>query len=344
MARGCRRAGISAISLPLADGGDGTLAALKAAGLTEGELETVNALGEPVRVPVGYLERGRTAVLETAHLLGSRAFENDQGSPQHRHTQGVGLALHRLALRPQIKEVWIGLGGSLTADGGMGFLDQVGYQFLDQLGNPIRDPARMRQIATVSYQRPGWHRSDLNVRVLVDVDNPLGGPEGARMFMAQKGFDPLATEAREMDLKHLANVLEAFWGQSYHRLAGAGSAGGLGFALYGCQAQVVPGAEFIMDRLNLNEIISQVDLVLTGEGHLDEQTARGKILWGLAERCRRLGKKITALCGSVDPNFEFPGHMIALAIQPGPCTVNESLEQVRSWLTFHAHQIAKFIT
>lgn len=272
------------VELPLADGGEGTTTALVAA--TGGELHpcrVTGPLGEPVAAFWGQLD-GRRAVIECAASSGLDLVPREQRDPWRATTRGLG-ELIQAALDAGMQEIIIGLGGSATNDGGAGMLQALGAQLLDRQGSPIGPGAQGVELL---------HRLDLSTldprlarvrfEVACDVDNPLTGPEGAAaVFGPQKGADDALVQRMDAALAHYAQVIEAGGGQAVAQQPGAGAAGGLGAAFLAClNAELRPGIGIVLDAVQLEQHLQGADLVITGEGRIDTQTARGKTPVGVA--------------------------------------------------------------
>jgi glycerate kinase len=269
-------AGVPVRHCPIADGGDGTVAAASAAGYERVELSATGPTGAPVRT--AYARRDETAVVELADVSGLTRLPDGFLAPMRADSFGLGEVI-AAALDAGCRRVVVGLGGSACTDGGAGMLTALGAQLLDAGGAPI--PPGGAGLAWLDrIDTRGLHRAlaDAELVAASDVDNPLLGPRGAAaVFGPQKGAGPAQTDALEAGLGRLAGVVRAHTGQSQESRAGAGAAGGTAFALMaGLGARLRPGTEILFDVIDFAGALAGATLVVTGEGSLDEQTLGGK--------------------------------------------------------------------
>ncbi|MCW3094669.1 MAG: glycerate kinase [Chthonomonadaceae bacterium] len=335
MAEGAARAGAyETICLPLADGGDGTLETLVEA--TGGSLHSIvvqDPLGRPVAAAWGRLggSQSDTAVIEMAQASGLRLLRSEERDPLHASTFGTG-ELMRHALQAGCRKLLVGIGGSATNDGGAGMAQALGFRLLDAAGKELPPGgsalARLARIETDGSRLP----PNLEVVVACDVDNPLCGPDGAAaIYGPQKGATPKQVQELDAALAHYADVLHHTFGSSVAEVPGAGAAGGLGAGLMAfCGARLQSGAEMVLDVTGFDALLADCDLVLTGEGRIDGQTARGKVIAGVARRAKAAGVPVVALAGSVAEGAEAllrpEGLNAALSIVNGPLSVEEAMQ------------------
>lgn len=304
-ARGFRRAFPQAEirALPIADGGEGTAAALRSAlGGEWGTAPASDALGRPVESRFALIPNpagGSLAVLEMSEASGLWRIGAGERDPRRATTFGTGQMLRAAA--GSATEILIGIGGSATNDGGSGMAQALGFRFLDAAGEPIADlPAGLDRLARLDPP------ADLRlppITVACDVDNPLLGEAGAtRVYGPQKGVRPGDFGWFEARLARFADCAEALAGRPLRGVPGAGAAGGLGFALIAlCGARLRPGFAMVAEALRLREAVASADLVVTGEGRLDAQTLEhGKGPAGVARMARDAGVRCAALCGSAE--------------------------------------------
>ena len=253
---------------PLADGGEGTQEALtKGLGGKEVRCRVKGPMGRPVDAVYGMAEEKKLAVLEMASAAGITLVSPEERDPLHAATYGVG-ELIRDAVKRGCRQFIIGIGGSATTDGGLGMLQALGYEFLDEEGNPVpADPSGMDRIAAIRSDHVLPELKECSFQAACDVTNPLCGPNGAvRVFGGQKGIREQEMEQWDSRIARYASVCEAFTGRSSRELPGAGAAGGLGFALLNfLQAELKPGAELVLETVRLEEELRDCDLVITGE-------------------------------------------------------------------------------
>jgi glycerate kinase len=295
------------VEVPVADGGDGTVEALVAA--NHGEYRTAGVegpLGDPVKAQYGLIENGHTAVVELAAASGLTLIPPERRDPRKTSTYGFGQLLDA-ARRDGVSAIIAGIGGSATNDGGAGMAQALGYRLLDAGGKDLERGgaalARLERIDPSGFD-PDWHA--VRVKVAVDVTNPLTGPQGASaVYGPQKGAD--AGSVRELDaaLAHFAEVIERDLGKDVAAVPGAGAAGGAGAGLIAfLDARLVPGAPLVVEAAGLDAALQGADLVITGEGQADEQTAYGKAPGEVAKRAQAAGIPVILLAGSKGPGWQ----------------------------------------
>lgn len=291
---------VSVEALPVADGGDGTVAAAVAAGFERREVRVTGPLG--TEVTAAYALRDGTAVVEMAEASGLQHLPDGVFAPLTAGTHGSGELL-RAALDAGARTVVFGVGGSATTDGGAGMLTALGARFLTGDGEPV-GPGGGPLADLVSADLSGLdpRLADVDIVLASDVDNPLTGPKGApAVYGPQKGATPEDVETLDAALAQYARVLEKTVGSGAAQAAqspGAGAAGGIGFgALVGLGARFRPGIEVMLDVLGFAPALDRATLVITGEGSLDEQTLHGKAPAGVAAAARAQGIEVVAVCG-----------------------------------------------
>ncbi|MEU6391614.1 glycerate kinase [Streptomyces sp. NPDC046939] len=298
---------IEIASVPVADGGDGTVAAAVAAGFERREVRVTGPLGEPVTA--AYALRDGTAVVEMAEASGLQLLPEDVFAPLTATTYGSG-ELIAAALDAGATSIVFGVGGSATTDGGAGMLSALGARFLDASGAEV-GPGGGALAALASADLSGLDPRLASVSVVLasDVDNPLTGPKGApAVYGPQKGATPEDVAALDAALGHFAKVLGDCVGPKaleYAESPGAGAAGGIGYgALVGLGASFRAGIEVMLDVLGFAPALEGATLVITGEGSLDEQTLHGKAPAGVASAARAAGIEVVAVCGrlALDPS------------------------------------------
>ena len=290
------------VTLPLADGGEGTVKTVVQA--TRGKLvnkEVTGPLGEKTIAAYGILADGNTAVIEVAEACGLPLVPLEKRNPLCTTTFGVG-ELILDAARQGCRNFVVGLGGSATNDGGIGMLQALGYRFLDSRGASISLGAKeLAHIVKIDSSQVNPLLQQCSYRVACDVNNPLYGPDGAsHIFGPQKGATPEMVEELDRGLKQLAEVVSAELGVDIQNIAGAGAAGGLGAAFSGfLNAKLESGVDLILDMLEIEKHIVGADLVITGEGRIDDQTSMGKAPMGVARLAQSRHIPVIALGGSV---------------------------------------------
>ncbi len=335
-------------TLPIADGGDGTIdcLVLGTAGKRMNARVTGPIAGATIHAQWGMLGNGRTAVVEMAEASGLHLLRPDQYDVAHTTTRGVG-ELIGFALNAGIRDLWIGLGGSATNDGGMGCLAALGARFLDADGRTLPDEgihlARLRRIDTSGLD---MRLRQCRIVGLCDVNNPLTGPDGAATtFGPQKGASPELVRQLDEALTHFSGILRQTTGKDVAAIPGSGAAGGLGAGLAALVgAELRSGADAMLDLLGFDEALADSDLVITAEGRLDGQTMRGKGIAGVAARARRLQKPVIAFAGQVDGDPEALRQLLGLkeirSIAPERIPLREAMDSARRYLQFAAETLA----
>lgn len=288
--------GLEAIELPVADGGDGTVDAALAAGFRRLSVTAEGPTGEPVDAAIAV--RGDSAVIELADVAGLRRM-GDTLAPLRASTFGLG-QLVKAALDHGATTVILGLGGSAATDGGAGMMQALGLRLLDQAGQPIgRGGGALPSLASADTSGLDPRLRGTRVLVAGDVDNPLLGPDGtANMFARQKGADDRQVALLERGMSRWARISGQVTGKDVTTIAGAGAAGGTGFAaLAYLNASVRPGIELVLEFAGFEAAVAAADLVVTGEGSIDEQTLRGKAPLGVARAAARRGIPVVAAAG-----------------------------------------------
>ncbi|MER0449192.1 glycerate kinase [Streptomyces sp. Edi4] len=287
-------------TLPVADGGDGTVAAAVAAGFERREALVTGPLGTPVTA--AYAVRDGVAVVEMAEASGLQHLPEGVFAALTATTYGSGELL-RAALDAGARTIVFGVGGSATTDGGAGMLAALGARFLNAAGAPVGPGGgALADLATADFSGLDPRFTDVELVLASDVDNPLTGPKGApAVYGPQKGASPDDVAALDAALAHYAKVLEAALGAKAAEAAlapGAGAAGGIGYgALVALDAVFRPGIEVMLDVLGFGPALAGATLVITGEGSLDEQTLHGKAPAGVAAAARAAGIEVVAVCG-----------------------------------------------
>ncbi len=293
---------IEVVSLPIADGGDGTSAVLRVA--KEGVFrETIvpDPLGRPVRASFGLLDEGRTAVLDVATASGIALLKSHEQDPLLVSSRGTGKLLSS-ALDTGVETVILGVGGSATVDGGAGLLAALGVGLFDEAGTPIASGgAGLARLSRIDLSRVHPALARVKLRVACDVDSPLLGAHGAaRLFGPQKGATPDAVIELEQNLGHFADVIERTTGRDVRELVSGGAAGGIAAGLFGVLgATLEPGVDLVLETLGFEQALLGADLVITAEGLFDLQSLRNKGPCGVGRWAKRRGVPVIALVGGI---------------------------------------------
>lgn len=293
------------VRVPVADGGEGTVAAVVAAtGGRAIRYRVHGPLGQTVTATFGLLAEA-TAVVEMAAASGLALVPPTRRKPLRTTSYGTG-ELIRAALAYGARRIVVGIGGSATSDGGAGMAQALGAVFRDRRGRVLTRPLAGGDLAAIAAVDLDGLRATLGeVEILAacDVRNPLCGPRGAAaVFGPQKGATPAQVKILETNLAHFGQLLERSAGRRVVRRPGAGAAGGLGAALMGfCGARLVPGADLVLDFVGFDRHLDDADLVITGEGRIDGQTAYGKVPAGVARRAGVRGIPVVGLGAALTP-------------------------------------------
>lgn len=287
---------------PLADGGEGTVEAL-ACGMG-GKVYTVRVtgpLGAFVDCQYGVVEDRKLGIIEMSGAAGITLISPDERNPMYTTTYGVGEVICH-AMERGCRRFLIGIGGSVTNDGGLGMLQALGYRFLCSDGTEAPRGARgLKDIVEIRDDHVLPELKACSFKIACDVNNPLCGPLGASaVFGPQKGASPEQVREMDMWLEHFACVTQSWNKDADPKFPGTGAAGGLGFAFLAyTNAVLESGVQMVLEETQLETYIKNADIVITGEGQLDGQTAMGKAPIGVARLAKKHGKKVLAFSGGV---------------------------------------------
>jgi glycerate kinase len=334
------------VKVPVADGGEGTVEAM--VGATGGRIidcVVAGPLGKQVKAFFGLTGNGRTAVIEMAAASGMAHLRPHEFDPMRTTTFGVG-ELIRAALDHGARHLIVGIGGSATNDGGAGMLQALGVRLLDNAGRDIGwGGEALASLITIDCEGIDARLAECEIEVACDVENPLVGPNGASsIFGPQKGATPLMVDTLEANLRHYADCVKRARNIDVTDIRGGGAAGGLGAAMAAfLDADLRSGAEIVAKAVGLEELIEQADLVITGEGRIDEQTLRGKIPFGVAGIAARFDTPVVAFCGSLGAGFELflnSGADAIFSIVSGTCSIEQALERAAENVRISARNVA----
>lgn len=288
------------VSIPVADGGEGSVDCfLRAVGGTRVDVVVKGPYFEDMTAAYGLLPDG-TAVIEMAACSGLPLVGENRHA-EKTTTYGVGqLMVHAAA--GGCKRILVGLGGSATNDGGTGAAAAAGVRFLDHLGHPfvpVGDTLKHIDVIDVSGLDPRLEK--LDIITMCDIDNPLCGESGAaHVFGPQKGADPFMVQQLDAGLAHLAERVQKHLGKAVALVPGAGAAGGMGAGMMAFfSSELRMGIEAVLDTVHFDDIVRDADLVFSGEGKIDEQSLRGKVVIGVARRTKKAGVPLIAVVGDV---------------------------------------------
>jgi glycerate 2-kinase len=335
------------ILLPVGDGGEGTLDTLVAA--TEGYTVSVyvkGPLGDMVKAEYGILGDGETCVIEMAKASGLALIPPSQLNPLKATTYGTG-ELIKKALDEGYKSFILALGGSATNDGGAGMLQALGLKILDENGEEIGlGGAELIRVASIDQSTFDSRIAECKFLIASDVQNPLIGPDGAsNVFGPQKGASPMDVEFLDECLYNFAEVIEKTTGVHLHDLPGAGAAGGIGGAFQAFfPSNMKRGIDVVIEYTRLNQLVEGADLVITGEGRVDFQTASGKTPMGVAQAASSKNIPTIILAGSIgkgiEPLYQY-GVVSVNSIINRPMDLTEAIDSACELTEFAAEQMVR---
>ena len=336
---------------PLADGGEGTTDAL-----IEGmngeriDLTVTGPMHTPVDAYYGYLKDTNTAVMEMASAAGITLVPDSEKNPLLATSYGVGEMIND-AIQRGCRNFIIGIGGSVTNDGGIGMLKALGVRFLDENGEDAGEGGQaLAKVARIDVSGMNPLLKECHIQVACDVNNPLCGENGSTyVYGPQKGVTEDMKKTLDEAMAHFARVTSETLENDYMNIPGAGAAGGLGYAFLAYTgATLTPGIELILDAVGLEEELSGADVVVTGEGRLDFQTAMGKAPVGVARLAKKYNAKVIAFAGSVTKEATAcnkEGIDAFFPILRGVCTLAEAMDPVaaRNNMTATVEQVFRLL-
>jgi glycerate 2-kinase len=338
--------------IPLADGGEGTLEAIKASGTDWIELpaHARDALGNTLRA--SFLRRGDEAVVELASASGLSRIAPEERDALAASTFGTGLVV-AAAIGLGVRRIVLGLGGSATTDGGAGLLTALGARFLDARGGDLRPGGgALADLARVDLSELAPVLAEVSLTVASDVSNPLLGERGAAaVYGPQKGASAAQLATLDANLTRYADLLETASGHGIRDVPGAGAAGGttaglLAIADRFASFEIRPGVEVLMELCAFDSALADCDLVLTGEGRVDEQTAFGKTAFGVARRAREANVGCICFCGGATvPGIDALAALGAVVVPSveRPVSLDEQIAQGREALVRAAERAARLL-
>lgn len=335
------------IKCPMADGGEGTVDAIVAAGNGQLRREQVQGpLGEPVYANWGWLPETRTAIIEMAEASGLQLVALEQRDACVSSTYGTG-ELIKAALEAGAQRIILAIGGSATNDAGAGALQALGLGLFDAQDRALpHGGLALAQLARIDLQGLDPRLVDVRFEIAADVNNPLCGEHGASaIFGPQKGASPAQVQQLDHALGHFADHCAKVLPKDVRDEPGSGAAGGLGFAakaFFGAQFRA--GVDVVAELVNLNKAVQGAALVITGEGRFDAQTLRGKTPFGVARIARSNGVPVVVLAGTLGEGYQAlyeHGIHAAFAVASGPMTLDYACVHASQLLTDRARDIAR---
>lgn len=335
---------------PLADGGEGTAAIFQYHG--HGSFKTVE-VSDPLfrKIKAKYLLSAdqQTAFIEMAAAAGIQLLDPQERNPMNTTTFGVGELIRHALKNTQLQKIFLGIGGSATNDVGIGMASALGYRFLDKNDNPLKPIGKnLSQIRKIDNPVPIIKNSDVKFEVICDVNNPLFGKNGAtHTYAKQKGASPNEIESLEKGVIHFSKILNQYFQKDFSTITGSGAAGGMGAGASAfLNASLQNGIETILAFTKLEAIIESYDLIITGEGKLDAQSAHGKLIMGITKIAEKFDIPVIAFCGHLDLSAEQIrkiGLHAAFSINPKPQTLKEALKQSPGNLENTAYNVVKML-
>ena len=343
--RGLERAlpKVDCLCLPVGDGGEGTIEAIKnSLGLLEKNARVTGPFGDEVQMT--YVQKGKLALFEVADLVGLAKIPHEKRKPLEIQTKGIGQLIVHL-VKQGVKEIYIGVGGTASNDGGIGIASGLGYQFYDQSGKELLATGQaLLEIAELSNQKVVSLPSDVQIKILADVSNPLCGADGATyVFGKQKGLNPEKFKVVDRAIKEFYSNFSP----ETLKLAGAGAGGGIAAGLCAfAGAEIVSGIQTCLDLIHFDEKVENADLVIVGEGRLDFQSLAGKAPIGVAKRTPK-GVPVIAICGSLSedlPQLPFENLVAAFSILEKSEPLEDSFTNTVLYLENTAFNIGQLLS
>ena len=322
---------IEVLSLPMADGGEGTLDLLLwYSGGKKHTAKVQDPLGRMIDAEYGLSADRKTAFIEMATASGLRLLKNEERNPLKTSTFGTG-ELIKIVLEGDVENIILGIGGSATTDAGIGMAAALGWQFLDENGEQL-SPIGKNLIKIKKVLSPvSNHGSPVSIYVACDVTNPLFGENGASyIYGPQKGADEQAVKELDEGLQNISMIFERDFGKNYSLISGTGAAGGLGFgSMAFLNAELKEGVKLLMDFCDFDKKLKDVNLIITGEGKIDNQTLQGKLIKGITDRANHAKIPIAAICGTLDVSpqeLQEIGINYATSVINRPMNLDEALK------------------
>jgi glycerate 2-kinase len=325
--------------VPVADGGDFTGEILqKALKAQIVELEVKDPLGRPVSSR--YATDGNIAVVEMADASGIKLLKSAELNPFETSSFGTGQLIAD-ALKNGNTEIWLGVGGSATVDGGSGMLQALGFQLLDENNQPLHGNGN--NLPKIRSIKKPAELENISLKIICDVDNPLLGDRGAAtVFGPQKGATSEMVIHLEKGLANWCNLLESECGKNLSDIKGAGAAGGMALPLMAFfNAEIVSGAQFILSVIEFEMHLQWADVVITGEGKIDSQTFSNKAPKTVADFAKRAGKPVIAIGGKVESEAAALFDGGAFSFLTGPVSLEDSIKNANKYLFEFSTQLAK---
>jgi len=339
------------ISMPMADGGEGTLEILT--DFAKGTFQKTwvyDPLFRWVKAKWGYEEQSQIAFIEMARASGLYLLDPDEQNGYYTTTYGTG-QLIKAAMEAGAQKLIIGVGGSATCDGGIGMAAALGVRLLDNQGAEVLPiGANLNTLAQIVIPKTLQMQLDqLEIVVVSDVDNTLWGEKGAaKVYGPQKGIEVSQIDELDDGLKNLGDLLDDLTGKNIANQSGAGAAGGLGAGLMGfLGASVEPGAAYIADWMGLHDHLNKIDYIITGEGKMDEQTLHGKVVHYICDQAKPYNVPVLGICGTLDLDLDQQdrlGLKYATSILPRPIDLLEAKPHTYNYIYHTSFNMANLVS
>ncbi len=338
---------VEIITIPMADGGEGTTDAVVSA--TNGTYKTLtvnNPLNKKISAKFAIINKNQ-CIMEMASASGIELISNSELNPMKTSTYGTGEMICS-AINMGIKDIIIGIGGSATVDGGVGMAQALGYKFLDKNEKPLGLGGEiLTEIKYIDSSNVHSELKNIKIRVASDVTNPLTGPNGAaKIFGPQKGANPNMVDKLESGLSNLGNILKKNNFVKEINKPGDGAAGGLGLGLRAfCNAQILSGANLIIEVTQLEKHLQEADLLITGEGCTDGQTLNGKLCAVIAEIAKKNRVPVILLSGALKGDLQSLHNIFdaVFSISSGQGSLEKCIAESKQDLYFMSQNIGKII-
>lgn len=334
---------------PVADGGEGTVSALVSG--TGGQKKIVT-VGDPLnrKIKCEYGIVNNTAIIEIAASAGITLLKKEELNPLYTTTFGVGEII-KDAIKNGCRDFIIGLGGSATNDGGIGMLQALGFEILDNDGNQVEFGARgLEKVSVISDNKIVPELRECNFTIVCDVENPLYGENGAsKVFASQKGADDQMIEQMDIWMQNYAKAVKKYNKGANPNAHGSGAAGGLGFAFMSfLSGKLEKGIDMVLDLVGIEDDIKDADFVVTGEGRLDRQSVMGKTPVGIAKIAKKYGKPVIAFAGCIGKEAYLCNDYGIDAFFPilrNVCTLDEAMKKENAYnnLSDTAEQVFRLL-
>ncbi len=334
--------------VPIADGGDGTVAAIVyASGGTALSVKARDPHGRQINCI--YADANGTAVIGLSECSGLALLSEDERNPLLTSTHGTG-DLIKKALDEGFSDIYLGIGGSATNDAGTGALQALGLRFLRSDGTEIGRMCggELGSVAEIDDSGLDKRLASASITIMCDVNNPLTGENGATyIYGPQKGADEEKLITLETGMKSFEKILNAYAGYDVSNIPGAGAAGGIGCGLV-CftKAKMISGIDAVLELVKFDQIIEGADLIITGEGRVDHQSACGKVIHGIANYAKKAGVPVVVIAGSIGSGAQalFPLGVSTLSALPeSPCTLDECMQNAEELMARAADRVFSLI-